>query len=800
MYPARLSARCVPLLSILLLLQVGCVPAGSVGVPAAIRVSNDVVRERPHRLGVNIGPSFYWDDMQHVANPMAHGGFAKGRQTLVVQVAPGATGNTFADAYFERSDPDRHWVDSMAGGEYCIATGARAGERGAIVAHDTETGTYTLEHAGEPLAEQDVVWVTGPWTRRATPDPASEDVEPTIGIGDFRPILDDGVRFDFVDTTNGETDQALRFTFGPGAGRARGGVKHYVRGTSAVTYKLHVIARGEEGMRIGAGMRNFGIPHPDEGNALDMIPGNESLLSGEWKEFVFVCTTPDDARIRDDISVIELVVSADAKEDAESVVEIDAIWLEDSGMASPHGFNRRMAEALKEARCGTLRFYGVASLGSLVEDFTAKSTVDSTWTYASLESSQRFNATDAVLDQWMQLCLEVGARPWITVPSANGPAEWEKLIAYLAGAADGGGFGARRAANGHAQPWTERFDKIYLEIGNEWWNPIFRPFHVMPPEKYGELCRTILRAVTAHPDFDADRIHVVVAGWAANAHHWNGEADRIAEGHSHLSIAPYLLQELDDYASTERNFRTLFADVEGYAATGGASTLRDLADNGKGTKLAVYELNTHLTGGGAPASIASKLCPSAGAGVAVLDQAMTLMRDMGASPINYFTIFQRAFDDRAGLWGTMIRQPDGSLRARPVWHGLRLANQYLIEGDLVRVEVAGSPTWNQPENGSVPELDNVPFLHAFAFRRADGYNVLVINRHPSESLGILLELPEPVADAYTRVTLAGAKPDENNEREERVRLDESSETNSAPEKSFTLPPASATVFRFDLLP
>ncbi len=788
----------------LLLLVTGCVDPNKVGGVSVIRVGAEVVLEKPERLGINIGSSYYWDDQQHVANPLAHGGFSKGRQALVVQASSGATENSFTDAYFEATDPDRNWVDSFAGGTYCIATGQRAGERGAIIAHDLDAGTYTLENSGVPLDENDAVWLQGPWVRRSVPEPQDENVERTIGIGDFRPILDEGVTFDWIDSGDGELDQALRLTFPVANERKLGGVKHYVRGVTGNTYTLHVVARGSaSGMSISAEMRNFGIPYPDAGNALTMEPDGDTALTSAWREYKFTCTTPSDARIRDASSVFELVISADSNQAQEAYGDINAIWLEDSGMKSAHGFNRLMADALKEAQCGVLRFYGVASLGSLIEDFTAKSATESSWTFASLQSGERFNTTDAVLDDWLRLSLEVGAAPWITVPSVNSPAEWEKLIAYLAGAANDGGYGAKRAANGATQPWTERFDHIYLEIGNEWWNSVFRPFYIMPPEKYGELCQTILSAVKAHPDFNPDRIKLVVAGWAANGHHWNGEADRIAEGHSHLSIAPYLLQELNDYPSVDRRYQALFADVEGYAATGGASTLADLKTNDKQTKLAVYELNTHLTGGAAPASIASKLCPSVGAGVAVLDQAMSVMRDMGASPINYFTMFQRGYEDRIGLWGAMLRQPDGALRARPVWHGLRLANQKLIEGDMVGVEVVGTPTWNQPENGSVPALENVPYLHAYAFRAVaekTRYNVLVINRHPKESLDILIELPSETGGAVEVTTLAGKQPESNNENDERVLLETKTVNGYTPIQVFSTPPASATVFRFTETP
>jgi len=768
---------------------------------AIIRVSRDVVAPAPLRLGINLGASNYWGDQQHVANAFAHGGFSKGRQVLIAQASPGATANTFRDAYFDANDPDRKYVAPFEGGEYCIATGPRAGETGAITAHDLKSGTYTLANSGAPLEENDVVWLRGPWTSRAVPDPVDKNVEPTIGIGDFRPVVEEGVSLELVPSGNGERDQALRITFAPGEGRKHSGVKHYIRSVASNTYTVHVRAKGDgPGLTLGVGMRNFGIPHTSPGHALELQTASDTTLTNEFKEYKFTCFTPNDPRIVEETAMFEIIVNADTQPGADLHADIDAIWLEDKDLQAEHNFNRPMAEAMKEARCGTMRFYGVSSLGGLVDDFTAASGTDASWTFASLESVGRFNGTDAVFDDWMRLSLEVGAQPWVTVGSANTPADWHRLISYICAPADFDADSQRRAAHGFAEPWTTRFDKIYLEIGNEWWNPVFRPFYVMPPVKYGELCNTILKAAKAHPHYDPDKIEIVLGGWAINGHHWNGDVDRVAEGHDYLSIAPYLLHELNDYVSDERRYNALFADVEGYASTGGLSTLKDLQANGKGTKLAVYELNTHITGGGAPASVASDICPGTGAGVAVLDQAMALMRDMQASPINYFTMLQRIHDGRLGLWGAMLREPDGALRARPVWLGLKLANQSLIEGDMVSAVVEGGPTWDQPENGSVPEMDDVPFLHAYAFMTKregkDAANVLVVNRHIEQSQQIVINLPfEPVQQVET-VRLGAESPNDNNEEAENVRLETGAVDDYRPGQALSVPPASATVYRF----
>ncbi|MBI2434904.1 MAG: hypothetical protein HYV26_18780 [Candidatus Hydrogenedentes bacterium] len=527
-----------------------------------------------------------------------------------------------------------------------------------------------------------------------------------------------------------------------------------------------------------------------------MKPLQGESLTAEWQEFSFEATTYADSTIADNFSSFSIGSALDTAAASPVRVWLDDIRLEDSNAETPSGFIRPAVEAMKEARCGVLRFYGTSSLGSLVEEFTAENTTQAPWSFVSLASFFRFNSTDTVLDQWMELSREVGARPWVNVGSANSPDDWYRLVSYLAAPAEFDDDAKRRAAHGYAAPWTETFDKIYLEIGNEWWNSIFSPYYLWDPVKHGELCKNIIAKVQEHPHLQADKIEIIAGGWAVNAHHWNGVVDATSQGQDSISIAPYLLHKLDNSKTPEDKYRTLFADVDAYLQGPGASTLEDLEKNAKQTSLAIYELNTHLTGGSAGPKVASEICPSLAAGVAVLDKAMALMASMKTNPIVYFTLLQRSFQDRLGLWGVLIRTPDGELRPRPVWQGLRLANQYLIDGPMLKVEVEGSPTWDQPENGSIAETDNVPYIHAYAFRPKgdkERLNVLLINRHLSQPFRMTVVLPFRPAPAAQRVILSGENPADNNEEREQIQVREEKVDNF--DGTVTVPACSAVVYQ-----
>jgi len=764
---------------------------------ASVRILDEVVHAAPERLGVNLGFSTYYGDQQYVENALLHGGFSKGMQTLMARVKS-ATENQFIDDTTDPADPWTIVARSLAGGSYEVATGARAGERGRITAHDSNAGAYTLEHDGPPMLEGDYVWLRGPLESFAQPEPPSTNGEERgLGIGDFRLWDEGGAVVDLVETAPGSTDQALRIALDPGEA---GGVRHYIQATPDTSYRVILRARSAAaGTQLSVQMRNFGLPESDPTKELSLTPRGGATLTDSWREVIFEGRTGPDARIAGAISVFEIGAAAG---DLAGVVEIDSARLEDGRLKGSTAFNRQVENALKEARVGTVRFYGVADLGALVEHFTARDQADAGWNFLGLGSGRSTGGVAAVVDDCLALAKNVGARPWLTIGGANTPEDWYALISYLAAPGDFDAASARRAAHGHAAPWTTQFDRIYLEIGNEWWNSIFRPFYVFEGAKYGEICARITARIQAHPHFDAEKLVIVAGGWAINAHGWNATVDAASAGHGRISLAPYVLHELDDFANNAEKYGTLFAAVDDYHQQIAPAIRAGLEANGKGTRLAIYELNTHLTGGKAPEAVASEIASSAAAGIAVLDQAMASMAGLGASPINYFTLLQRSYDGRTGLWGNLLREADGTLRARPVWHGLRLANEHLIEGDMIKAEVLSTPTWAQAENGNVGEIGQTPWLHAYAFgttteggkRRT---NVLLINRHWAEPIEAEVALPFDAGNSAQAVQLYGATPSSNNENSELVRPSTLSVAWAGATGTVLLPPCSATVVRLE---
>ncbi len=78
---------------------------------------------------------------------------------------------------------------------------------------------------------------------------------------------------------------------------------------------------------------------------------------------------------------------------------------------------------------------------------------------------------------------KAGVNPWLQIEPHLAPDEWRALIQFIAAPYDPEKddpllkpWAYKRYMQGQIQPWTEEFDKIYFEIGNETWNRLFSPW------------------------------------------------------------------------------------------------------------------------------------------------------------------------------------------------------------------------------------------------------------------------------------------------------------------------------------
>src|SRR5262249_35796428 len=189
----------------------------------------------------------------------------------------------------------------------------------------------------------------------------------------------------------------------------------------------------------------------------------------------------------------------------------------------------------------------------------------------------------------------VGAEPCLSIPLPFANAEAANLIEYRAGPA-ASTYGAKRAARGHAAPWTDSFSRIHLELGNEAWNPTFRGATMFAID-YGHRGNDFFAVMRSSPYFDPAKFNLILGVQATNP--YNSRVTHNASTmHDTLAIAPYMASRVDDYASNEQLFGGLFAEASWWSSPVGlpqAGPVRQTYDMINGTTrpvpLMVYEDN-----------------------------------------------------------------------------------------------------------------------------------------------------------------------------------------------------------------
>jgi alpha-L-arabinofuranosidase len=375
------------------------------------------------------------------------------------------------------------------------------------------------------------------------------------------------------------------------------------------------------------------------------------------------------------------------------------------------------------------------------------------------------------IPEFLELCREVGAEPWIVAPTAISGDEARKLAEYLSGNAATAG-GAMRAAQGQGEPWTRIFKTIHIELGNETWNGIFQGESMDDPAAYGRRADVIFRALRAAAGGDASQFDLVVGSQAANP--WrSGEVLRTAHAANSVAIAPYLMDSVTHWSNDDELYGPLMAQPEQMSRDGIVQATETAAG---GRRLAVYEVNLHSTEGTAPQGVLDRLTPSAAAGVAVAGHMLRMMRDHGVRDEMLFSLpqfrFKRADGTPVRLWGSVV-QMGAEGRARPQLLAESVANR-AMRGDMVKVEVSGeNPTHDQPEGNDGVRLSGVHEIDAYAFHDGKAHGLIVFNYGLHQARRVSIEAAGLNARSNAKVwRLSSAGPGSSNEQEVQVTVKE----------------------------
>ncbi len=367
---------------------------------------------------------------------------------------------------------------------------------------------------------------------------------------------------------------------------------------------------------------------------------------------------------------------------------------------------------------------------------------------------------------------------WLQVEPHFSPEEWMGLVEFLAAPYDPASdtpatkpWAAKRAAQGRLAPWTDAFDKIYFELGNETWNRIMRPwvFRSMPDAAtgedhsngavygmYNEYVAQIMASSPHWPDM-APKVEFVVGGWA-----WSPRFGELAAEHmpsaDHVMVAGYNGgwddgEDAPD-ASPQSYFRILNQPTQlGENIATLAEIAEDVSDlHRRPVFPGIYEAGPGYALDGlnrasiTPEQAATQeiVMKSVAAATATLDAFMARAA-AGYKVQNFFTFGPGV------RWKSHAHWYRGG-QDYPSWDLLSLVNREGL-GDVLRVETRRAPRADIPPLRKAPAVRNAATVGVHATRAGDRLTVMMVSRrvpgHPEPAdLGdTLVTLDLPIADA-----------------------------------------------------
>ncbi len=436
-----------------------------------------------------------------------------------------------------------------------------------------------------------------------------------------------------------------------------------------------------------------------------------------------------------------------------------AIW-KDEEHRNPTPFRDTMVDVLKKLRPGVLRYLQMG--GSDLETNLRPRLQQVAWSRdfrdllrgaRNKARHYRFNLHDYYL-----LCEHVGADPWYCLPGTLHPEEIPRLMEYL-GAPEDVGWGKLRAEMGHPEPWTDVFRHVYIEFGNEAWNPGgYATGSFNGPDHWKDLIAAGKTSPHCKP-------HIVfVAGSQAASPGLTSRIMRDVPNADRYAIAPYLMNQtpkttLEPLDTDGTLFRWVYAYTLRRVREPVGNVYRQF-ENVKGTdkELAIYEHNFHITlpqvnNGGAPVAQRNRIIASLGGGINIVNDALLMMREKRIRAQALFNLNQKQFREGIKLWGFCPGLSLEDQRYRPVFLAAEIANK-VIGGALVATTHSGAkPTFGATglfedtrRKGTVTTYENLPTLWSYAFRDGQRRGLVLVNLDTQHKHPVTVEFAGTVKD------------------------------------------------------
>jgi hypothetical protein len=742
--------------------------AGHAGPPdtLTVEVLPEVMTAGMPRLGLNLGEWSSWGAAQFMTNVIKNPGF-EGVIDRTLVIVSQADFRGFYDDTTWTGRPDGFW----AGARFDVATGPVRGASGLLLDSRQKGGNglplFQTRETSPSLGSGDVVILT---RFDDTSLPASWWFPKDLDAGQIRPEPNDH-------RPGSPGARALRLETLTPSNPAR-----------AISYLDSIADRAGKLLPInGRWKLSFWVRAASPDGALKLTlqrTGSPPFLQERmtpaqtWQ----LIEREFDARDTGPAGSIKL----------EMLAETGAILLDDVTLApasaDPSGFRPEVVAMLKRLRPGYLRDWQ-GQLGETLDNRIAPP-------FARRAVRYRPGPGDGAylygLPEFLDLCKQVGSRPWVTLPTTWVGAEYEAFGRYLAQRAE-----------------TDGFEEIVVEFGNENWNMLFRPAGIPNPAILGHAATEAFNRVRQGAGAGAGApLRFAVDGQNVNPGNALRNLDAVRNADL-LVVAPYLLSKLDQPGDDRLDsvWPQLFENDPFLPRT--LAGVRE-----RQRELSIYEVNLHTTRGSIEPELRNQVVAGAASGGALakrLIQALNLgIRRQCVWNLAQYDAFLEDQSSLVKLWG-ITRDLGPTQRLRPTGLALAMLNQ-VLPGEVHNLRLNGRNPgeksvfdkgilavnhllaklvkyeWlDQNQALLAPPSNDADTLSVLAVRRQDGWALALVSANAA-SRSVNIVLPKDSGAAPRRqIRLEAAAPDSSNEDYESVRLVETPLT-AGQALSVTVPP------------
>ncbi|MBM3889123.1 MAG: hypothetical protein FJ388_08345, partial [Verrucomicrobia bacterium] len=415
----------------------------------------------------------------------------------------------------------------------------------------------------------------------------------------------------------------------------------------------------------------------------------------------------------------------------------------------------------------------------------------------------------------LRMTRDAGGEPWIIVGTFMSEQEWLNLMEYLAAPYVPGTdtpatkpYAWLRYSQGQQAPWTDVFARLFIEFGNEQWNPMFENTFGSG-NTCGQFSEYFFNLAKTSPYYAgvASKLNLIVNGWHISTGQTTGyghAASLASPGSQFNDIANYIGGWEAGIAAGGTNVNDV--GYQGYMMylptyiryfVDQHAVSRDAnAAAGRPYKIAVYEGGPGYANPspGQPYEPVSEVYgKSLAAGISTLDTYLyNSLKQI--DPQCYFT-FGGQYN-----WASHSLVANGYY-PHTSWLALQMRNRH-VSGAMVAAAVNSVPTldvdaWtNRSGAVVVPAMPNVPLIQPYAFRNGSNYSVFVLSRRINGNTPVTLRLPFNAVTNATLYTLTG-DPRISNSSNCNINVTQQAVTSFSQNFQFTMPPGSAYLYVFN---